>query len=55
MVLPFAILLPMMFYRTRQPFVAHVVFSLHFYAFWLLLFCASLAVVAVDVLLRVPG
>jgi hypothetical protein len=44
-----------MFYRTRQPFVAHVVFSLHFYAFWLLLFCASLAVVAVDVLLRVPG
>ena len=55
MVLPFAILLPIMFYRNRQPFVAHVVFSLHFYAFLLLLFCVSLAVVAVDVLLGGAG
>ena len=39
MVLPFAILLPVLFYRNRQPFVAYAVFSLHFYAFVLLLFC----------------
>ena len=48
MVLPFAILLPLMFYRNRQPFVAHVVFALHFYAFLLLLFCLSLTVAAVE-------
>ena len=47
MVLPFALLLPILFYWNRQPFVAHVVFSLHFYAFLLLLFCVSLAVLAV--------
>lgn len=55
MVLPFAILLLIMFYRNRQPFVAHVVFSLHFYAFLLLLFCGLLVVVAVDVLLGGAG
>jgi len=55
MVLPFAFLLPIMFYRSRQPFVVHVVFSLHFYGFLLLLFCVSLAVVAVDVLLGGAG
>jgi len=49
MVLPFAALLPIMFYRNRQPFGAHVVFALHFYAFLLLLFCASLAVAALEV------
>jgi hypothetical protein len=31
MALPFALLLPIMFYRDRQPFAAHVVFSLHLY------------------------
>jgi hypothetical protein len=55
MVLPFAILLPVLFYRTRQPFVAYAVFSLHFYAFVLLLFCASLSVAAVDALLGGAG
>jgi hypothetical protein len=48
MVLPFALLPAMLFYRSRRPFVAHVVFSLHFYAFLLLLMCVSLAVVGVD-------
>jgi Protein of unknown function (DUF3667) len=47
MVLPFALLLAILFYWNRQPFVAHVVFSLHFYAFLLLLFCVSLALAAV--------
>ena len=50
MVAPFALLLPLTFYGTRQPFAAHLAFSLHFYAFLLLLFCVSLAVSAVDVL-----
>jgi hypothetical protein len=50
MVLPLAVLLPGVFYRSRRPFVTHVVFSLHFYAFLLLLFCVALAVAAVDAL-----
>jgi hypothetical protein len=48
MVLPFAMLLPLLFFRSRMPFVAHLVFSLHFHAFALLLFCFSLLVAAVD-------
>ena len=38
----------MVFYGSRRPFVAHIVFSLHFYAFLLLLLCISLAAVAVE-------
>ncbi|HEV7731963.1 MAG TPA: hypothetical protein VGR62_07365 [Candidatus Binatia bacterium] len=49
MVLPFAALLPLVFRRSRQPFGIHVVFALHVYAFLLLLFCAALAVAAIDV------
>jgi hypothetical protein len=49
MVLPFALLPAMVFYRSRRPFVAHIVFSLHFYAFLMLLMCFALAVVGVDV------
>jgi hypothetical protein len=49
MALPFALLLPILFYRSRQPFVAYAVFSLHFYAFLLLLFCVLLAFAAVNV------
>src|SRR6266404_1066213 len=50
MVLPFAMLPAIVFYRSRRPFVAHVVFALHFYTFLLLLFCVSLMVVGVDLL-----
>jgi hypothetical protein len=50
MVLPFALLPAMVFYRSRRPFVAHLVFSLHFYAFPLLLLCISLTVVGIDLL-----
>jgi len=49
MALPFALLLPIMFYRHREPLATHVVFSLHLYAFLLLLFCVSVAIAAVDV------
>ncbi|MFN8008006.1 MAG: DUF3667 domain-containing protein [Terriglobia bacterium] len=55
MVLPFALFIPVLFFKKRQPFVAHVVFSLHFYAFLLLLFCASLAVAGVSVLFGGEG
>ncbi|HEX7441467.1 MAG TPA: DUF3667 domain-containing protein [Caldimonas sp.] len=53
MALAFAVLLPVAFHRNRRPLVAHVVFSLHLYAFLLLLFCLVLAVPAVD--LRAGG
>jgi len=55
MVLPLALLLPLVFRRNPQPFVAHAVFSLHFYAFLLLLFCVALVVAAVDALLGGAG
>jgi hypothetical protein len=50
MVLPFALLPALVFYRSRKPFAAHVVFSLHFYAFLMLLLCVSLAITGVVVL-----
>jgi hypothetical protein len=50
MVAPFAMLLPLLFHRSRRPFIAYVVFSLHFYAFVLLLFCLSLVIAAVDLM-----
>lgn len=46
MVIPFALVLPIVFYRSGQPFAAHVVFALHFYTFVLLLYCVSLAIAA---------
>jgi len=55
MVLPFALLLPLVFSSTPQPFVGHAVFALHFYAFLLLLFCAALVVALVSVWLGGPG
>jgi len=55
MTLPFALLLPALFYRSRRPFVVHAIFSLHFYAFLLLLFCVSMTIAAVDVRLGGAG
>ena len=55
MVLPFALLLPLLFRSSRRPFAVNVVFSLHLYAFLLLLFCAALGIVAVDRWLGGPG
>lgn len=48
MVPPFALLLPLVFWRPSRPFAVHFVFSLHFYAFLLVLFCVPLAVMALD-------
>jgi hypothetical protein len=48
MALPFAALLPLLFHRSRQPFAVHVAFSLHLYAFLLLMFCVALGIAAID-------
>jgi hypothetical protein len=48
MVLAFSALLPLVFLGNRRPFAAHAVFSLHLYAFLLLLFCVSLGISAAD-------
>jgi hypothetical protein len=50
MIVPFSLLLPIVFYRARKTFGVHVVFAVHTYAFLLLLFCVSLVIDAVDVL-----
>jgi hypothetical protein len=49
MALVFALLTPVVFVRSRVPFVVHFVFSLHLYAFLLVLFCAAMVMVAIDV------
>ncbi len=55
MVLPFTIALILTFMRTRRPFVAHVVFALHFYAFLMILLCALLIVETASAWLGGPG
>jgi hypothetical protein len=42
----FALLLPPLFFRSRQPFVVHAVFALHTYSFILLMLCSALALLA---------
>lgn len=49
MVLAFAVVLPLVFGGRRRPFMGHVVFALHLYAFLLLMFCLAMGVVAVHV------
>jgi hypothetical protein len=44
MVPVFAMFLPLVFWRNVRPLAVHVVFSLHFYAFFLLLLCVPLVV-----------
>jgi len=55
MVPPFALLLPLVFWRRPQPITVNMVFSLHFYAFLLLLFCVPLAGSILSVILGGPG
>lgn len=55
MTLPFALLLPLVFFSERRPFMSHVVFSLHLYTFLLLLFCAAMAAAQVSVLVGLGG
>jgi hypothetical protein len=53
MALPFSLILPLMFFRNGLPFAAHVIFSLHYHTFFLLLYCLSLLIIAADV--RIGG
>ena len=55
MTMPFALLLPLVFLRERRPFMSHVVFSLHFYTFLLLLFCVALLAARVSALIGGGG
>ena len=55
MALAFAPLLSVVFYRKHRPVVVNVVFSLHLYAFGLLLFSGALVLVTVSVLFGGPG
>lgn len=55
MVVPFTLLLWLTFLRARKPFVTYIYFSLHLYAFLLLLFSLALVVAAIDFGLGGPG
>jgi hypothetical protein len=54
-VLAFSAILPLVFRRERRPFAAHVVFGLHFYAFFLLLLCVALGLSSLDLALGGGG
>ena len=55
MTVPFALLLPLAFLRRPQPFMLHFVFSLHLYAFLLLLFCVGMVAGKIGALSGVGG
>lgn len=55
MTVPFALLLPLAFFRERRPFMVHVVFSLHLYTFLLLVFCVALLAAKLSALLGFGG
>lgn len=55
MTLPFAAVLPLVFWRRHRPVMAHVVFSLHLYTFLLLFFCLALAAAKLSALLGFGG
>ncbi len=50
MVVPFTLFVYLTAIGQHRPFATHIVFSLHFYTFLLLLFCVSLAVGEINVL-----
>src|SRR4051812_27717581 len=53
MAVPFSLLLVFLFFRNSRPFAAHIVFSLHFYAFQLMLLCLLLVVLGAQT--RIAG
>ncbi len=55
MALAFAVLPPLVFIRERRPFMTHVAFSFHLYAFLLLLFCAALLLAAASAQIGLGG
>jgi len=55
MVAPFSLLLWLTSLRHKRPAATHIVFSLHFYTFLLLLFCVSLTAAEISLLLGGKG
>ena len=55
MTLLFALLLPLIFFRERRPFMTHVAFSLHLYTFLLLVFCLALLAAKLSAVLGFGG
>jgi hypothetical protein len=55
MTIPFALILPVAFFRERRPFMTHVAFSLHLYTFLLLFFCVALLLARFSELLGFGG
>jgi Protein of unknown function (DUF3667) len=55
MTVPFMLILPILFYRSRRPFMTHVVFAMHLYTFLLVLFCVMMAIPAVEMLFGGQG
>ena len=55
MMMPFALVLPLMFFASRRPFMVHLAFSLHLYTFMLLVFCVALLVGRISGLLGFGG
>lgn len=55
MALFFALVPMLVFVRRKQPLVTHAVFSLHLYAFMLLLFCVVTVVPAISAMMGGPG
>jgi hypothetical protein len=55
MALSFVIAPTMLFHRSGRPLITHAVFSLHLYAFLLLLFCVANVIPAVDRWFGGPG
>ncbi len=55
MTIPFALVLPLAFFRERRPFMTHLAFSLHLYTFLLLLFCVALFLARFSELLGFGG
>lgn len=47
MVLPFALFLPLIFWKNKKPFAVHVIFSVHFFAFVLVVYCIPAAGMAI--------
>ena len=55
MVVPFALLLPILFRKSQMPFAVHLAYALHFHAFLLLLISAALVIPAIDLWLGGAG
>jgi Protein of unknown function (DUF3667) len=55
MVLPFAMFLPVVFWRAARPFAVHIVFSVHFFSFLLLLYCVPAAAIGIRAVMGGPA